>query len=322
MEWYEDLPEVTDWTPVSGHEENLSNGLLLTCQAAQSRIVAEAQIERKFNVNNFDSGLGVEDIVRQEISKLLPDRYSVDAGVVNDQDGKTAGDYDVLIRNKFWAPATKLGTTPASRRFHFPVDAIYSAMEVKQTLGLRTLDSAMEKLVKVARLNRPENPYGHITENQHLSSFDRVGHLLNPLHTAVLGTRLDDDTTFLEIARRFEAINAGLSRNDMVKELCVLDHGLACYMVNPGNTGWVEATFMWDREEFLTMAIYDNEPHSVLGILMAHLLGHLTRSVLRVHDLHRRYRNFRPTSKFLLAKNALFNSGVVYPGELQMFLQA
>ena len=104
------------------------------------------------------SGSGVEDIVRQEVLKLLPDRYAVDPGVVNDQDGRTAGEFYILIRNKLWAPVVKLGATANSRRFHFPVEGIYSALEVKQTLGFLELDNAMAKLVKLSRLHRPHNP--------------------------------------------------------------------------------------------------------------------------------------------------------------------
>ena len=139
MEWEDNLPDVSLWQPDSGHKENLSVGLMLTCQASQSRIVAEAGIERRFNVNNFDSGPGVEDIVRQEISKLLPDRYSVDPGVVNDQDGRTAGDYEVLIRNGLWAPVVKLGATPASRRFHFQLKQFTQRLKLSKRLGSGSL---------------------------------------------------------------------------------------------------------------------------------------------------------------------------------------
>ena len=136
MKWNEELPDVTKWQPCSHRESTLSEALLMSCQAAQHRILREAEIERSFNVDNFDSGPGLEDLVRQELSNLLPDRYSVDAGVVNDCEGRTAGDYDVVVRDRMWAPAIKLGATLTSRRFHFPIESIYCAVELKQTLGL------------------------------------------------------------------------------------------------------------------------------------------------------------------------------------------
>ena len=272
MQWQENLPDVSQWQPDYNHKENLGDGLLLTCQAAQSRIVAEAEIERKFNINNFDSGSGVEDIVRQEVLKLLPDRYAVDPGVVNDQDGRTAGEFDILIRNKLWAPVVKLGATANSRRFHFPVEGIYSALEVKQTLGFLELDNAMAKLVKLSRLHRPHNPYGHITENQHLTQFDKNGFVLNPLHTTVLGTKIREGTSFQDIAMRFGSINGSLSRDEMVTALCVLDAGVALYMVKDGVTGYQQATFMWDRQEQLVMSIYEQEPDKAFFLLFINVL--------------------------------------------------
>ncbi len=309
MKWNESLPDVSSWQPRVDNISTLSNGLLLTCQAIQSRIVSEGGIERRFNIDNFDSGPGVEDLVRRELSQLLPSRYSVDAGVVNDKDGKTTGDYEVLIRNQLWAPAVKLGATPDSRRFHYPIESIYSGIEIKQTLGYAELDFAMEKLVKLSRLNRPANPYGHITENQHITNLDKDGFTLNPLQTVVLGTRIQQGISFRDLAMRFGTINAKLDRHEMVREMCVLDQGVAMYMVEDGFGGNVEADFMRDRNEELRMAIYDQEPENAFFLLYIHTLGHLTRSVLQIHDLHRNYGTFNPTSDLIQWNNALFNFG-------------
>ena len=253
---------------------------MLTCQAAQRRIIAEADIERGFNINGFDSGLGVEDIVRQELSKLLPDRYAIDPGVVNDRDGKTAGECDILVRDRTWSPATKLGATAASRRYHFAIESIYSAIEVKQTLGFQELDLAMEKLVKLARLNRPDNPYGHITENQHLKQFDKSGYILNPLQTTVFSTGIRQGICFRDIALRFGRINDDLGRRDMVTMLCVLGRGAAWYSVEGGDT--IDATFMWDRNKRLQLSVHDNDQDkdNTFYRFFVNLEGHLYRSVL------------------------------------------
>ncbi len=308
MKWNDDLPDVSAWEPRADKSPTLGNGLLITCQAIQSRIIREAEIERRFNIDNFDSGPGLEDLVRRELAQLLPDRYSVDAGVVNDQDGRTAGDYDVLVRNRVWAPAVKLGSTPESRRSHYPIESIYSAFEVKQTLGFRELDQGMEKLVKLSRLNRPKNPYGHITENQHITWLDKEGLTLNPLQTVVVGTRMQEGVSFRDLAQRFGRINAELNRDEVVRELCVLGQGVAMYMVHDGRSGLIEADFMRDRQRKLVMGIYDEEPDNAFYILFIHTLGHLTRSVLQVHALHYRYGDFRAASEFMPWDNAKFNS--------------
>ena len=62
-----------------------------------------------------------------------------------------------------------------SRRYHFLIEGVYAAAEIKQTLGFEELDASMKKLVTLSRLERPVNPYGHITENPYLPDFDRPG---------------------------------------------------------------------------------------------------------------------------------------------------
>ena len=139
------LPDVKSWQPVSKNNDTFKHALEITCQVAQNRITSRAQAEARFSIFNFDSGSGVEDIVREEIASLLPARYSVDAGVVNDRHGNTAGDCDLVIRDQTWSPVIKPGATSSSRRSHFPIEGIYSAVEIKQTLGFRELDEAMKK---------------------------------------------------------------------------------------------------------------------------------------------------------------------------------
>ena len=305
MDWNDNLPDTTTWQPESKKQDTLTDALMTTCQIAQMRIVARAKAEIAFNIHNFDSGPGVEDIVRDELANLLPRRYSVDTGVVNDRDGNTAGDCDIVVRDPLWSPIIKLGATRESRRFHFPIEGIYAVAEVKQTLGFEQLDDAMKKLVTISRLNRPDNPYGHITENQHLEFLDRRGAILNPLHCTVFATRLRDEQMFGDLVRRFGAINASLSRNDMVNMLCILDHGTAWYSVESGSP--FNATYMTDRDQPLIMQLNDGDPVNAFYRFYVELYGHLNRSVLRSHDLSATYGKPPPPRHTIKYDAATFN---------------
>lgn len=299
------LPDVSTWQPGSSSEDSLRDALMITCQFAQRRIVSRAAAEARFNIQNFDSGAGVEDIVREELANLLPARYSVDAGVVDDRQGRTAGDCDVLIRDPLWSPVIKLGATASSRRRHFPIEGIYAAVEIKQRLGLDELDRAMEKMVTVSRLHRPENPYGHITENQHLPYHDQPGRVLNPLHTSVFATGLADGVPFDKIAARFGKINAMLDRNHMVTMLCVLDAGAAWYSVESGSP--YDADFMRDRGENLILQICAKEPDNTFYRWYALLAAHLTRSVLGLAGVFDAYGSAPPPRAVQRYPKAVFN---------------
>ena len=305
MKWNEKLPDVSQWQPRGSKEDTLRNALMMTCQVAQRRIVARAEAEIAFNVKNFDSGLGVEDIVREEFSNLLPQRYSIASGVVNDRSGMSAGECDMVIRDHLWSPVIKPGATKRSRRFHFPIESIYAAVEIKQTLGFGQLDEAMEKMVTLSRLDRPDNPYGHITENQHLEGLDKPGLLLNPLHTTVLATKLQDGVRFEDIAERFGMINVSLARNHMVTMLCVLDQGTAWYSVSSGTP--FNADFMRDRSDELILQVNGNEPENAFYRLYNLLMGHLTRSVLGLTGVFDVYGSSPPNRNVRCFPNAEFN---------------
>ena len=124
MKRNEKLPDVSQWQPERKNEDTLSNALMMTCQDSQRRIVARAEGEIAFNRENFDSGLGVEDIVREEFANLLPQRYSIASGVVNDRSGKSAGECDMVIRDPIWSPVIKPGATTRSRRFRGSIGQI------------------------------------------------------------------------------------------------------------------------------------------------------------------------------------------------------
>ena len=305
MKWNEDLPDVDGWQPQSARRDTLRNSLMISCQIAQARIVARSEAEIRFNMQNFDSGLGVEDIVREELGSLLPGRYAVAPGVVSDRQGHTAGDCDLIVRDPLWSPVIKPGATEGSRRFHFPIEGVYSAAEIKQTLNFKTLDEAMAKLVRIARLERPPNPYGHITENQHLEFLDKAGAILNPLHTTVFATRLAAGVPFDEIVSRFGEINAKLGRDHMVKMLCVLGHGTAWYSVASGNP--YNATYMRDRDDPLVLQVNHQEPQNAFYRFYVELMSHLTRSVLGLVDMMSQYGEPPPQRDVRTYEAAEFN---------------
>lgn len=305
MVYETNLPDVSQWVPRANQQETLKNALMMTCMVAQRRIVARAEAEIAFNVDNFDSGPGVEDIVREELANLLPQRYRTDGGVINDHLGRTAGDCDIIVRDDVWSPVIKQAATNQSRRAHFPVEGIYAVIEVKQTLGLKELDEAMKKLVLVSRLERPDNPYGHITENQHISNFDKEGQLLNPLHTTVMGTRLATGLTFEGGARRFGAVNTYLDRNHMVNLLCVLDQGTAWYSNAIGTP--FDADFMRDRQLELILQVNGKEPDHAFYRLYTLIANHLTRSVLGLTGIFHRYGTRPPPRVTIRYPDAKFN---------------
>jgi len=178
----------------------LSCALQRRCTAIEERIRLRACHERDSNIDNFDSGIGVEEIIREELSSLLPRRYSTTAGVLADSNGCTGGDYDVVVFNADWIPAIKAGATKASRRVHLPIEGVYAVGEVKQTLDYTTLDEAMRKLVVAHRLHRPPTSGFRVVENRELTKCPYG--LSNPLYSFVIATGIRQGIEFDDLTRR------------------------------------------------------------------------------------------------------------------------
>lgn len=305
MHWNNELPDTDSWMPDADKRETLGNALMVSCQVAQARIVSRADAEIRFNLHNFDAGLSVEDIVREELGGLLPSRYVVSPGVVSDHLGNSAGEQDLVIRDGMWSPVIKPRATSGSRRIHVPIESVYAIAEVKQTLDYDRLDDAMRKLVVASRLARPINPYGHITENQHLPFFDQPGKILNPLHSTVFATRMRDGLEFEDLAQRFGAVNARLKREHMVKMLCVLGAGTAWYSVESGRP--YNASYMYDRQSPLILQINHREPRNSFYRYVVELIGHLTRSVLGLTGISGAYGAPPPPRDVVQYPHAVYN---------------
>ena len=311
MTWDKNPPDVESWQPhaAGAQTETLRNALMITCQFVQARIVARVDAEIKFNLQNFDSGWGVEEIVREELASLLPNRYSVSVGHLDDREGRTAGECDLIVRDPNWSPVIKPGATSGSRKFHFPIEGVYAVTEIKQTLTPNQLDQAMRKLVMASRLERPRAAYGHITENQHILALDDGISMINPLHTAVFAIKIPDGSTFDDVVERFGNINAMLNRRDMVKMLCVLGHGTAWYSVESGRP--YNATYMQDRREPLIMQINRREPENAFYRYFVELMGHLNRSVLGLYDVMNSYGDPPPYRETLHYQEAAYQPETV-----------
>lgn len=283
------LPDTSQWQPRSDAAESLRSAFVQRCRAAEDVITLRAANERAMNVDNFDSGIGIEDIIREEIRERLPRRYAVQPGVISDRTGKTAGDVDIVVFNDLWFPVVKGGATRTSRRVHMPVDGVYAVIEAKQTLDYKTFDAGMGKLVSCHRLERPPTFANRLVENR---DHDACFHgLTNPLYSALFATALAPGVTFESLASRFYDINRSLKRLEVVRSLCVLGHGTITW-------GWwteegeaMPARFMRDDLFHPIIPVLHKTPPAppALFSLMADLLMHLFDCVLRAEDLAHAY---------------------------------
>ena len=59
--------------------------------------------------------------------------------------------------------------------------------------------------------------------------------------------------------------------------------------VNSPEGRYSDATFMWDREQQLSLSTFEREPENVFYYFFSRLSGHLNRSILRLGDVSTAY---------------------------------
>jgi hypothetical protein len=244
--------------------------------------------ERAANLDNYDSGLGVEEVFRAELQELLPRRYRITTGVVTDRRGHTAGHCDAVIFNDTWFPEIKAPIVDGSRRPHLPIEGVYGIIEVKQSLSEAALDQAMEKLVVSNRLYRPDVPHDRITENRETGSCTH--YVSNPLYSAVFAIDLARRTNFESLLVRFFGINKLLKRREMVQSLVVLSHGCVSWAFRDGTEARPAMFAGQDLLAPLFPALVRSSPDSTpLYAFMQNLSSHLYHSVLGAEDIVAHY---------------------------------
>jgi hypothetical protein len=289
MNWDEKIPDTNQWKPREDAKERLSNIFFKHCKEVEERILMRVKAEKDTRIDNYDSGPGIEDIIREELSELLPKRYSVRTGVIDDRYGKTAGDCDVILFNEHWFPFVHAGATGISRKFHFPVEGTYAVLEIKTSLDLKTLDDAMKKLVMCHRLHRPITQSDRVAENRRDN--DRCPHgVVNPLYSAIIATGLAPKVKFEDLINRFFAINKTLKRHEVIRAMCVFGAGTITWGLRNERTKQADsATFQFDYHSQL-IPLYSRAEivGSSFFVLVADLFQ-LYHSILSPEDLAVKY---------------------------------
>lgn len=283
-----DLPNTSAWQPRAEASESLGVAFLNRCAAGERHLRGMLQYEKETAIDAFDSGKPFEAAVREEISRLLPDRYAVTDGVVVDRNGLSAGHADLVIFNKLWFVPVNAPISANSTRRLIPVEGAYAIGEIKQRLTKATLDDAIEKLVVLQRLERPRTFAHRVVENRESENCSHG--LTNPLFTFILAAETDE-SEFQVLIKRFLDISRKLKRLEVVRSLCVFSAGSVGWgFKDPERREIRPALFMRDdlfKPIVPTYSAASRVPSLYALMQLLHL--HLFHSVLGPEDLATAY---------------------------------
>lgn len=287
-----EIPITKDWKTNKNKSDSLSKIIFEKCKHVESQILKQAEQEKYYNINNFDSGIAIEEIVRKSIERLIPKRYKTSKGILCDRDGKTSGEHDIIIFNELWFPYLT-GNKEGKERKYFPIEGVYAIGEVKQTLNIDSLDKGLEKLVLAQRLNRPRIGNNRYTENRN-DGDDELG-ISNPLFTFLLAINYDNNISIDDLFNRFFEINKSLYRQEMIRALCVLDDFFISWVVFNEDTKVYDIARFNSKDEdkpiIPTLRLGKDKIESSFYDLIMYLGAHLNASILGPEDIYVAYGN-------------------------------
>ncbi|MBL7558994.1 hypothetical protein JAO71_04180 [Olleya sp. YSTF-M6] len=297
MKWNDSLPNPDDWKPRIKKADSLQEAFYKKCSHIEKLIKIRAKLEAELDIDNYDSGPGIEDIIRNELIKIIPKRYAISKGVVNDSKGRTVGDCDLIIMNDTWFSAIKEGATKESRRYHFPIESIYSIIEVKKTLSYKSLDEALKKLVICKRLEREKVYEWNITENSHRKDKTYETYR-NELFTGIIATELQEGITIDDIFKRFKQISKQIPKEDRIDSICVLGEGVSTWGFKPVKERYKNIRENGIRttpiyiDEINELELYrylTDEDGSSLVHFISNLLARMHHNILEAHYFWSKY---------------------------------
>jgi hypothetical protein len=281
-----EIPNTDLWQPKTGTAEILHNIFFRSCVSIEKIIKQKISYEKEVGIYNFSSGISIEEILREEISKILPKRYTTTTSIISDKYGHTAGEVDMAIFNDLWFPKLKIGDEKLSKKSYLPIESIYAVGEIKQTLDFKTLDEACEKLVMCHRLDRPFTKNFRIVENRQKEYPEQ--HISNPLYSFILATDIGKNCSMQDLIERFYDINKTLKRLEVIRCLCVLEKGTVLWSYFDESANELKpALFMSNDlyEKIIPVYAECTEGESALFNLLINLNLHLYHSVLMPEDL-------------------------------------
>ena len=111
--------------------------------------------------HNGVKGSAREDLLKDYLKKLLPEKYSISSGIIIDNSQKQSKQQDFIIHDAFNCPSF----FKTESNSILPIESVYATIEVKSTLDYSTLEQSVKNVESVRNLNKLTNR--NIIRNQY-----------------------------------------------------------------------------------------------------------------------------------------------------------
>lgn len=159
--------------------------------------------------HNGVKGSAREDLLKDYLRDLLPNKYSISSGIIIDFNQNQSKQQDFIIHDAFNCPSffkTNSNTI-------LPIESVYATIEIKSTLNYDTLKQSVENIESVRKL--------HKLPNRNIISND-----YNEQYPLGFVFAYSSDYSLEQIQKKLFELNKSVDGRHQISIVCVLDKGL------------------------------------------------------------------------------------------------
>lgn len=238
-------------------------------------------------------GTSRENVLREYVKQLLPQKFAVGNGIITDVDGTQSRQQDFFVYDTFNAPVFLQMDTSSI----VPVESVYATVEIKSTLTKEALRQSIDNIKSVKELK--------ITVLK--NSF-----IIPERYNFILGTvfAYTSDSVIETVAKNVDDICKDIPKEMQPSVICILDKGL---IVNVKKNKINQIDII--PSEQTTWGIIKNTKEIIFYLFYLLLQQHLNTTM-----------NFPPNLlKYAEATHALDNMQIIIPQDMipdDLFMEA
>lgn len=159
--------------------------------------------------HNGVKGSAREDLLKDYLRKLLPDKYSISSGIIIDNNQSQSKQQDFIIHDAFNCPSFFKTDSNAI----LPIESVYATIEIKSTLDYDALEQSVENIRSVRKLQKLPNR--NIISNEYNNQY--------PLGFVFA---YSSKYSLEQMQKKLFELNKNVDGRHQISIICVLDKGL------------------------------------------------------------------------------------------------
>lgn len=159
--------------------------------------------------HNGVKGSAREDLLKDYLRKLLPEKYSISSGIIIDNKQSQSKQQDFIIHDAFNSPSF----FKTESNSVLPIESVYATIEIKSTLDYNTLDQCVKNVESVRKLNK-------------LPNRNIISNIYNDFYPLGFVFAYSSTYSLEQIQKKLFELNKKVDGRYQISIVCILDKGL------------------------------------------------------------------------------------------------